>query len=184
MVLKILNISNNWQEIKNAAMTTIGKNGGKPPSSEWKRKILLNEHSPIRKLKISAKWYGLKYWISTHIVRHKISIEHFVSTQRDDRTDVDRNKKPQDALVDHEIEANAQSVINISRRRLCKKSHKETRDTWITFLDGFKDDEPELRSACVPECIYRGHCFEFDSCGYYKTDDFLNKLAEYRHNIN
>ena len=37
-----------WQEIKNSAMFTVGKDSGKYPSSEWKKKILLAEHSPVR----------------------------------------------------------------------------------------------------------------------------------------
>lgn len=37
-----------WGVIKNATMTTIGKDKGKYPDSEWKRKMLMGEHSPIR----------------------------------------------------------------------------------------------------------------------------------------
>ena len=62
----------NWQEIKDATMNTIGKSTGAYPSSEWKRKLLLSEHSPIRKLKISWRWADIKYWVSVHLVRHKI----------------------------------------------------------------------------------------------------------------
>lgn len=184
MQLKILDISNNWLAIKNSALNTISKESTKEPSSQWKRQILLAEHSPIRKLKISAKWIGLKSWISVHFVRHKIGIEHFVSTQRDDRTDVDRNKEPQDNPVNHEFEANAQAIINISRKRLCLKAHRETRMAWIDFMLSFKDIEPELYSACVSECIYRGYCFEFDSCGFYKTELYQEQLRDYREGIN
>ena len=183
-MIKILNVSKNWLDIKNAALNTVGKESTKEPTSDWKRRILLAEHSPIRKLRISAKWIGLKSWISVHFVRHKIGIEHFVSTQRDDRTEVDRNKAPQDTLVNHEFDADAQAVINISRKRLCFKSHKETRMEWMNFLIELNKFEPELYSACVPECIYRGHCFEFESCGFYKTEHFANKLKLYRGGIN
>lgn len=43
----------NWQEIKDAAMNTVGRETGKYPTSEWKRKIIKAEHSPIRKMKFS-----------------------------------------------------------------------------------------------------------------------------------
>ena len=185
MKVKILDITKNWLDIKNAALTTVGKQSLKEPTSKWKKQILLCEHSPIRKFKISWKWSDLKSWVSVHIVRHKIGIEHFVTSQRTDRQDkYDRDEAKQSALISHECEANAQAIINISRKRLCNNASQETREAWQEFLDSFKDDEPELYSVCVPECIYRGHCFEFNTCKYYKTKEYQNKLEEYRKGIN
>ena len=40
----------NWQEVKDAAMNTVGKDKGVYPTSAWKKKILLSEHSPIRRM--------------------------------------------------------------------------------------------------------------------------------------
>ena len=71
-------------------MNTVGKDKGVYPTAAWKKKILLAEHSPIRLMQFAWKWSDLPYWVSVHIVRHKIGIEHFVSTQRTDRTGVDR----------------------------------------------------------------------------------------------
>lgn len=184
MKVKILNHQDNWQDIKNATMNTIGKDKGKYPDNEWKRRLLLSEHSPIRKLKVSWKWEDLKYWVSVHLVRHKIGIEHYVSTQRTDRTNVDRNNLPQDSLVKHECEANAQAIINISRKRLCTQASKETREAWQEFLNNIKDIEPELYKCCVKDCIYRGYCYEFNSCGYHKNEEFQKELKEYREGIN
>lgn len=173
---------NIWIKVLNAARNTVNKGEViKEPSSEWKRKILLAEHSPIRLIKLDYTWQNIKSWISVHFVRHKIGIEHFVSTQRDDRTNIDRNKSTQDSPVNHFFEVNAQSIINISRKRLCLQAHKETRDKWIEFLENkVKVDELELYSVCVRECIYRGFCPEMKSCGYDKTEDFQVKLEEYR----
>lgn len=184
MKVKIRDYANNWQNIKNATMTTISKDKGIEPSSEWKRKILISEHSPIRKLKIGWKWYDLKYWVSVHLVRHKMGIEHWVSTQRTDRTNINRDEKPQGAFVDHEAEANAQAIINISRKRLCKCASKETQDAWKEFLKELSDVEPELVSCCVADCVYRGHCFEFYSCGYHLTKAFQDERKAYIGNIN
>ena len=100
----------NWQDIKNATMNTIGKEKGKYPDAEWKRKLIMAEHSPIRKLKFAWRWVDLPYWVSVHFVRHKIGIEHFVKTQRTDRTGVDRTELPQGAPVSHECEADAQGL--------------------------------------------------------------------------
>jgi hypothetical protein len=165
-------------------MTTIHKEKGTYPSTEWKKQILLSEHSPIRKLRFSFKWYDLLSWCSVHFCRHKIGIEHFVRTQRTDRTGTDRNELPQGSFVEHECEANAQAIINISRKRLCNCASKETREAWKAFLETIKDIEPELYGACKKECVYRGWCFEFSSCNYHKTEQFRKELEEYRGGIN
>ena len=184
MKVRLLGISDSWQNIKNAAMNTMGKEEGVYPSSLWKRRLLLCEHSPIRKLKISWKWIDLKSWISVHFVRHKLGIEHFVSTQRTDRTGIDRNALRQDELVSHECEGNAQAMIFISRRRLCGCASPETRDAWKAVLESIKEREPELYSVCVPDCIYRGYCYEYKSCNHFRTDAFKYELERYRSNIN
>lgn len=184
MFVKLRDYKNEWQNIKNATMTTISKDMGKIPDSEWRRRLLISEHSPTRKLKISWKWYDLMYWVSVHFVRHKIGIEHWVSTQRTDRTSEDRNEKLQSALVNHECEANAQAIINMSRKRLCTCASPETRQAWKKVLVEIKEVEPELVSCCVPDCVYRGHCFEYISCGYHHTEAFKKAREEYIGNIN
>lgn len=169
-----------WQDIKNTTMNTIGKNKGAYPSNEWKLNLLLSEHSPIRKLKISWRWEDLKYWVSVHLVRHKIGIEHFVSTQRTDRTGIDRNKLPQDSLVNHECEADAQALINISRKRLCNCASLETRQAWQEVKSKIAEVEPELAQCMVKECVYRnGFCPEMFPCGYNKTETFEKELKDY-----
>ena len=170
----IKNYKDEWQEIKNSTMTTIGKKTGSYPKKDWKIKLLISEHSPIRKLKISWKWESIKSWVSVHFVRHKFGIDHWISTRRTDRTGIDRNELRQDELVVHEFEANAQSIINISRKRMCFQASKETRAAWKEFLDELEKKEPELRLCCVPEGIYRGGCPEFKNCGH--CGNFLNQL--------
>lgn len=171
-----------WNKVLNAARNTVGKDViNKEPSARWKKSILLAEHSPIRLIKLDYTWRNIKSWVSVHFVRHKFGIEHFVSTQRDDRTGDDRDSKPQDSPVDHYFEANAQAIINISRKRLCNLAHKETKEKWYEFLDKkVKAVEFQLYSVCVPECIYRGFCPEMKGCGYDLTVDFEEDLKKYR----
>lgn len=174
-----------WREVADAANTTIHKEAGvKEPTGAWKRKMLLCEHSPIRQLMIKCKWYELKSWVSVHFVRHKIGIEHWVRTQREDRTGIARNELPQGSEVEHEFIANAQAMINISRKRLCKQASAESREAWIAVLEAIKEDQPELFEVCVPDCIYRGWCYEYKSCGYHKTAQFQQRLNNYRNGIN
>lgn len=176
--------NDNWQDIKNATMNTIGKSTGLYPDSDWKRRLILSEHSPIRKMRFSWRWVNIKYWVSVHLTRHWLGITHFVKTQRTDRTGIDRNKLLQCALVNHEVDANAQALINISRKRLCNCASPETREAWQSVKQEIANVEPELARCMVPDCVYRGHCYEMFSCGFHKTEEFKKQLAEYRGGIN
>jgi hypothetical protein len=185
MRVKLLGVKGAWRDVADSAGTTIHREAGeKEPSSQWKRRMLLCEHSPVRQLIVKCKWYDLKSWVSVHFVRHKIGIEHWVRTQRSDRTSVSRDDLPQDSLIEHEFEANAQALISISRRRLCQLASVETRQAWQAVLDQIKEAEPELYGACVPDCVYRGWCFEYKSCGFHKTEAYHQRVKLYRNGIN
>lgn len=178
--LKFLKVIGNWRNVADAARTTIRKEEGEgEPSSKWKKTILLAEHSPIRKLCFNWKWENLPYWVSVHFVRHKFGIEHFVSTQRSDRTGEDRTTKQQDAPVMHECFANTQAVLFISRRRLCHQASPETRAAWEMVVDEIRKQQPEVADCCVPECVYRGFCPEFKSCGYCGSLPWKKQMEKY-----
>ena len=180
-MIKWLEYNNVWSKVKRSARTTIGQEGeGKTPSTSWKKTILLAEHSPIRKIKVAWKWCDIKSWVSVHFVRHKYGIEHWVTTQRTDRTGIDRDASRQDTLVSHECEANAQALISISRRRLCNQASPETREAWSEVKAEISKVDPVLASVMVKECIYRGFCPEFKTCGYTDTPEYKKELEEYR----
>lgn len=85
--------------------------------------------------------------------------------------------------MNHACEANAQALINISRKRLCSCASPETpetREAWQKVKDEVAKCEPELASCMVRECIYRGFCPEMFGCGYDKTEVFKQELEEYR----
>ena len=169
-----------WQDVMDMARITINKPpSGKEPSSKWKHKILRSEHSPIRNMFVQAIWTDLPSWVSVHIVRHKFGIDHFVGTQRTDRTGVNRSELPQGSLVTHGALISFQAIINISRSRLCRMASKETRQAWRAMLDSFIDVEPELHAACVRQCVYRGKCNEFKSCGFDSSELFTIEKEEY-----
>ena len=79
-----------------------------------------------------------------------------------------------------EVAANAQSLINVSRKRLCSKASPETRDAWKKTKDAIKSIDPVMASKMVPNCIYRGFCPEHETCGYAYTEKFQKDLEEYR----
>ena len=176
-----------WIRVVNAARRTWGK---KPldhePSDKFKKKILLAEHSPIRLLEYDFTWEDIKQWITAHFVRHHEGCEKFVHSQRPDVNKelegLDRDSFPQGMLNDMDMTCNAQSFINISRKRLCVGcASKETRMAWKAVISYLNEVDPILASKCVPECVYRGFCPEFDRCcGYVNTDAYKKELEEYR----
>lgn len=178
-----------WKRVLNAARRTIGKEPlDKEPSDSWKAKILLAEHSPIRLLEYEWTWKNIMQWVTTHLVRHHEGCEKFVHSQRGDRRAIleeynvdSRDKLPQGALNDMDMTANAQALINISRKRLCACASRETREAWKQVKAKISEVDPILASKMVPECLYRGFCPEWmSSCGYSKTEKFKQDLEEYR----
>lgn len=187
--IKRLEQVTSWRRVLNAARRTIGKEPlDKEPSDSWKAKILLAEHSPIRLLEYDWTWGDIMQWVTTHLVRHHNGTEKFVHSQRGDRRAIleeynvgSRNDLPQGALNDMDMTANAQALINISRKRLCSCASKETREAWKQVKAEIAKVDPILASKMVPECLYRGFCPEWmGSCGYSKTEKFEEDLKEYR----
>lgn len=179
--IKYVKTRSAWRDVADAARTTVRKEeGDREPGSAWKRRMLLSEHSPVRLMVFRWKWINLKYWVSVHFVRHKVGIEHYVSTQRSDRTGMSREEMSQGALVNHECCANAQALITISRKRLCRQASPETTEAWQLVLAEVAKTEPELAGVCVPECVYRGFCPEFKPCGYAETPAYEEALQAYR----
>ena len=184
MEISRLDIVGSWRSVADAARTTVNMSDGDgEPSSSWKRRMLLSEHSPIRQLMVRVKWIDLPSWVSVHFVRHKIGVEHWVRSQRTDRTGIDRSKLPQDSLVEHEMLLSSQAIINISRRRLCNMAATDTMRAWQLFLNELEKVDPELYSVCVPDCIYRGWCGEYKSCGYNESKDFIERLNIYHNQV-
>ena len=184
MEVKLTKVKGDWEEVANRARTTVGKNElGKEPSDKFKRKILMAEHSPIRGLNYCFKITNLKSWVATHLVRHHVGVEKWVRTQRTDRTGIDRDELPQGALVEMELEANAQALINMSRKRLCTQASPETREVMQEIKKEVSQRDEFLARIMVKECVYRGFCPEMQSCNYDKTPAFEKELQEYRDNI-
>lgn len=181
MNVKLNKIKGDWIEVVNRARTTVNKGElNKEPSDEFKRKILRAEHSPIRSLIFCFKLTDVKSWVVTHFVRHHVGVEKWVRTQRTDRTKVNRDELPQGAEIEMDIEANAQALINMSRKRLCSQASPETREVMVEMKKEVAKQDPIMAEAMVRECVYRGYCPEMWSCGYDKTEKFKEEVAAYR----
>lgn len=157
-----------WERCKMLAMNTVNQTGWSGTvTDDWKRRMLRAEHSPIRTLMFTIK-VELPYWVSTHFVRHKYGIEHYVTTQRNDRQGrYDRTKAPQGAMVTHIMDVNAQELMNMARMRLCGQAAQETREVMEAICQQVEETNPEFLEFLAPKCFFRGGCNEFRSCGYY-----------------
>lgn len=184
--VKFKKVDIDWTEIKNECRHTTNKEDTDiPATTEFKKKVLISEHSPIRLGRIKWRWEGIKSWISVHFARHWLGWDKFVSTQRTDRTGVDRDSARQDTLVNMDIEANPQALINVSKVRLCYQASNETRE----YMEGLKTaiydiGEKELSDVLVPSCIYRAGCPEFNMCKERIWANFLKWCNENNKIIN
>ncbi len=144
--------------------------------------MLLAEHSPVRLVNYIWEWGNIPQWVTVHFVRHHVGCEKFIASQRPDinldiipSRDISQNTPNTMCMT-----ANAQSIINISKKRLCTRASKATREAWKLLLDELDKIDPVLTSACVPECVYRGFCPEWKSCKYDTTDKFKKHVEHYQ----
>ena len=176
-----------WDLVLDGARTTVGKEDRKKePSDEFKKSILISEHSPIRYLTYEIIYEDIPYWVSMHFRTHHIGFKsgaddlYFIQTQRTDRTQVNRDDLPQDAPVRLRIVVNAHSILNVSRVRLCHSAMKETREAWESTVEELRKAEPILADLCQPNCVYRGFCPEgVRGCGWDRSKAFNSRRNQY-----
>lgn len=159
-----------WMLTKKCTLVTIGKDSDKPPTMEWKKKLLAAQHSPIRTLEFCFRLTNIPNWVAVHLVRH-VHATPFVKTQRNDRQeDFDRCAARQDAPVTMCWYMNAEELITIAHKRLCNQASKETTEVVKAICDAVLETNPEFEGLLEPLCYYRGGvCTEFYPCGYNKT---------------
>jgi thymidylate synthase ThyX len=167
-----------WILCRKCALVTMWKDSDKEPSEEWKVKILKANHSPIRTLEFCFRITDIPYWVSVHLCRH-IHAVPFVSSQRNDRQNMyERGKAPQDAPVSMCWYMNAEELITIAHKRLCRRASPETRKLMEEICSKVIEVNPEFKEVLVPNCVFRGGiCDEFKSCGFNKTMDGGNVSA-------
>ena len=138
---------------------------GVKPSTISRAKLLRCEHSPVRLICFWIELIGIPSFVSTHLVRHKIGVEHFVESNRDDRGGAGDGAVNRLTPVNHGMHANAQAMISMSRKRLCYASHSKTVAVWSRLRKSMRAVCPNTAEAMVPECVYRnGFCPELREC--------------------
>ena len=122
------------------------------------------EHSPIRTQLFWVEMHEIPSFVSVHFVRHKVGVEHFVKSLRDDRSGT--GDETRESPVNHAMLINAAALIQMARKRLCGKAHKHTIRVMHGIRDAIAAIDPALVKFMVPECEYRGGtCHELSSCG-------------------
>lgn len=159
-----------WERCKLLALNTMGKKyTGSEIIDEWKHKILKAQHSPIRTLMFTIR-LTIPYFVSVHLVRHKIGVEHYVQSQRNDRqSKYDRELAPQNAMVSHIIEVDAETLMFMANRRLCGMADPTTRFVMTKICREVEKVSPEFIGHLKPMCEKLHECPEFVSCGYWEA---------------
>lgn len=149
------------------------------------------------------------YRLTIVIIRHPFTLP-FVHSQRPEFRDLDEEypylqeiinllcdeleqSKPgfnrrdfvfQGETNDMDFVVNAQTLINISRKRLCRCASKETREAWELVRQEISKIDPIMAAAMVPNCVYRGFCPEMRCCGFSGTKKHNEDIKNYRNLIN
>lgn len=169
-----------WSRALDAARWTIGKSRlKKEPSDEWKDKIIMAEHSPIRLVEFDIWIEDIPAFVAAHLVRHHEGVVPFQCTNREDRREVNPEEINRLTPVNLMMSCNVQALINISRKRLCKCAHKETIKAWQTVKDAIAEVDPIVARRMCRECVYRGFCPEMKSCGFVDTNKHMEEMIEY-----
>lgn len=156
-----------WLWAKQCALVTVGKECKVAPTMEWKKKSLRARHSYIRELKFGFLISNVPYYVAMHLVRHHVGCQPYVRTQRNDRqSEYDRGSAPQNAPVDMIWTMNAESLMVVSNKRLCKQAAEETRHIVYAMCRAVETTCPEFIGVLVPMCDYHGGvCHEMRPCG-------------------
>lgn len=76
---------------------------------------------------------------------------------------------------------NAEALMNMAHKRLCRQASKVTREIVQSICALVGEQDPDLEKHLVPQCVYRGGiCPEPKGCGYNKTGLFNKISTEYR----
>ena len=171
----------NWNEAVNSARTTVRKKYiTKDPSYEFKKKLVIAEHSPLRTIIYRLYDDTCDRRVALHLIRHINGTIPFLGTTRDDI--VGENNKNG---ITFTFYFNFQSLINMSKERLCFRAASYTRNYMLEIIEHIKElDGDLLTNVLVPKCIYRGFCPESNCCGFVNTDNYKIQYATYMKYVN
>lgn len=175
--------------------------------------IYKSEHSPVRTQIFWVKFTTIPLYIATHLLRHHVGSTPFQLTCRDDRDGANPGLKGKIEVIKKMVSAgqmdevmdaldwlpenvdrytpvnlglllNAQSVMDMSKLRICLQAAPETRVVFNAFRKEMFAVDPDLAKMMVRKCVYRGGiCGEPRCCGFNSTEAFMAELKEYLSNF-
>jgi len=170
-----------FDDVRQAAMNTIGlqydPDKNTQASTELKINYFISEHSPIRSFDLRITLFDIYYPTSVSFCRHVHSIP-YVKTNRADRTN---KKRSLDNSTTHMFDINAQGLIDMARKRLCKGCCSQDAYLWMLAIKQallINKETTELGWCLVPNCIYRSGCPEFRQCGFSIKYTKLESIGE------
>jgi hypothetical protein len=177
-VLPQYNREDMWRQVRLMARGTVGLEESLAPVSEkFKREMIASLHSPIREFRFVITFRDLPTYAAQQMSRHRIAslygdflteninptdVEHYVKTQRPDRTGAPRGS--QNDPVTYRITTNVQGLYDMSQKRLCFLAESATRSRWGIVRNRISELEPWIARNMVPTCVARGFCPEAKKC--------------------
>ena len=150
---------------KKACEATSGKELPEDRVLTLLEKMYKAEHSPIRERKFWVEVKRCPVFVANHFRTHNVGVEHFHLSHRSDRTGIKDTVINRLTPTSFSFMCNAQSLINMARKRLCGKASRETYDVMRLIKLCLEDGvDPALAECLVPECEYRGQCHELHPC--------------------
>lgn len=143
------------------------------------KKSFRAKHSMIRSNVYQVVMENIPTFVSTHLVRHKIWVEHFVRTNRTDRWWAWNEEVNRNTPVNHTMVINAESLMTLANKRLCTQASVETRKVMNEIKDKIKELTPELAECMVVNCVEKAFCPEYKPCKYIDTKKAAKERALY-----
>lgn len=157
---------NGMKNFINACESTTGKKINRDRAINLRNKMYLAEHSPIRERVFWVTVDNVPTFVANHFARHHEGINQFHLSHRSDRCGVPDQESNRLTPTHFEFSANAQALINMSRRRLCLQASTATRMVMEMIKDCIREIDIGLANCMLPDCEYRSNvCYELNGCG-------------------
>lgn len=137
-------------------------------------------HSPIRTQIFWIELREIPLFVASQLVRQHVGVQFFQKSHRPDRNP-DAKDEGRMTPTDLAFICNAEALMNMARKRLCRKASKETQEVVQAICELIEECDPDLYQHLVPQCVYRGGiCPESKCCGYIHSESGQARLRFYK----
>lgn len=137
-------------------------------------------HSPIRTQLFWVELREIPLFVASQLVRQHVGVQFFQKSHRPDRNP-DAKDEGRMTPTDLAFICNAETLINMSHKRLCGKASAETREVVRAICELVEEQDSDLYQHLVPQCVYRGGiCPESKCCGYIHSESGQARLRFYK----